>query len=944
MATREEVRAALKQRLGKYKVQTPTRIAYLGDGRGQATSNIVPPGEPDKFWARESLNGDKPFKVLNRNPNFTPAFNLPILLGYPEDDPDTEQVMGIHRGLVQFSTGNAGSAIGGVAPHHIKHEWGGGDEVFVDPRMFKPGLVKPTAPASMYVKVLSFEHYYNYWRRYDGGTSPDLTQYKPGADYRYVLLTLDPDTNQLCVRPGAIFIPDLSIDSIISNQAQNTFRHIPVPPGNEIPLGVVLLEPGTTKIDWNINGVNNLLPMRILLSSPMKEVNERLSMLESATGVSSLPSTGAGNSIQTDLLPGRIDGNITRLVLNRSSSSSTLPTLFVGELAFVNNSPSQIWVGTASGNHVFNPGGGGGATTLGDLTDVNISVINDQFLLKYDAATSSWIGASAIKIGDNSSGVYFNVGASLVGITAPLRIDNPDAVPLLQTGYGILLDAVGGGYPIKFGTPAGQAAWIGGVNGDENIILVNPDAGGARMVGADDNGVTLFEYAPDSGFRFTTENSSSALDVRYSDKKVLVNNDTGLSPLMLLDTADNHITFGSGLSALRDGVFEIHSPSNIRLNNVGHFNHYSNSLNRATTYEYYFKNQSGSMVSFLQQTYATVTTSYAAFGLTALSAGVLRPSVFVVDTSVGEVAINDLGSTLDFRAESSSHSQKFKVDAKLNAVQIGTSVAGQIADFRDHLIEFNKNKNDIDLIIRGTTADRFVFIDSGNESFGINTASPNASYRLHVVANGTANSLFQRDSSTDAAVNVMYNADTTSGNNAIIGFSTDTTGAGATAQKSGGQIRLYFDQHNDSTFRTHFEFWTRQSGFSNKLTIGAGLVVGSATGGDKGTGTINVSGNIYKNNTAYTNPDYAIEHWAMGKIERFRNNEGAKGYYRLSIDESKEFAKNNLHLPRISRQTAGIFDMADMALEKIEEAHIYIYELHDRIKALEAKIAQLEKK
>jgi len=35
--------------------------------------------------------------------------------------------------------------------------------------------------------------------------------------------------------------------------------------------------------------------------------------------------------------------------------------------------------------------------------------------------------------------------------------------------------------------------------------------------------------------------------------------------------------------------------------------------------------------------------------------------------------------------------------------------------------------------------------------------------------------------------------------------------------------------------------------------------------------------------------------------------------------------------------------MADIALEKIEEAHIYIYELHDRIKALEAKIAQMEK-
>src|SRR5690606_28048728 len=76
-----------------------------------------------------------------------------------------------------------------------------------------------------------------------------------------------------------------------------------------------------------------------------------------------------------------------------------------------------------------------------------------------------------------------------------------------------------------------------------------------------------------------------------------------------------------------------------------------------------------------------------------------------------------------------------------------------------------------------------------------------------------------------------------------------------------------------------------------RATLFSGLQIGSPTGGDKGAGTINVATNIYKNNTAYTNPDYALEHWATGGINIYKNNDGAKGYFRLSIEDSKEYAK-----------------------------------------------------
>lgn len=925
MATREEVKSALAKRLNKYKVQTPTRIAYLGDGRGQATSNIVPPGEPDKFWARESLNGEKPFKVLNRNPNFTPAFNLPILLGYPEDDPDTEQVMGIHRGLVQFSTGNAGSAIGGVAPHHIKHEWGGGDEVFVDPRMFKPGLVKPTAPASMFVKILSFEHYYNEWRRYEGGTSPDLTQYKPSSDYRYVLLCLDPDTNQLTVRSGAVFTPDLSIDSIISNQAQNTFRHIPVPPGNEIPLGVVLLEPSTTKIDWNINGVNNLLPMRLLLSAPMKEINERISALESATGISSLPATGAANSVQTDLLPARIDGNITRMVLNRSSSSSTLPVLFVGELGFVNNSPSQIWVGTASGNHLFNPGGGGGATTLGDLTDVTISVINDQYLLKYDSATSMWIGASSIKIGNNPSGIYFDHPTSLIGITAPLLVTDQDGAQLIQTGVGVRLDSVADGYPIRFQTPNGAALYVGGVNGDTNELVINPNSGGARMSGLDDNGNTLFEFDPNYGFRFATADSSSAIDINYAGNEILFNQTTRLK---LQDHA-------SAVVVDRPSSSVLFAPDTVRFNaSTTRFSGGSLIVDPAS-----FRVITGVAPSALQINQD----GRVYFGREEISSA----TPFYIDYLLGKTGFG----AHDFIIATSSNSSAFVVDKDLGAVQIGTSVAGQVADFRSHLIQFNKNQNDINVRISGAGVQNGYFYDAGTNRHGFGNDTP--LFPIHSIYDGGNNSAFETYSDT-AAVGAVHILRKGRGSYVLPGTvqNGDTLGGFAFGGYQSGfhnPILITGTVTENWTGTAHgakISFATTVNGTTTrteKMSLQNGLQIGSPTGGDKGAGTINCAADIYKNNVAYTSPDYSLEHWVTGKIEKFKNNDGADGYFRLSIEESKEYVKKNMRLPRITDEPAGIFGMANIALEKIEEAHIYIYELHDRIKELEARLAKLEK-
>jgi len=121
------------------------------------------------------------------------------------------------------------------------------------------------------------------------------------------------------------------------------------------------------------------------------------------------------------------------------------------------------------------------------------------------------------------------------------------------------------------------------------------------------------------------------------------------------------------------------------------------------------------------------------------------------------------------------------------------------------------------------------------------------------------------------------------------------------------------------------------------FTFTPGLVLGAPTGGNKGAGTANFAGDIYKNNTAYTNPDYVLEHWATGQIVKFADKEGAAEYDGLKpLSEVKAFAKENLHLPRFGQAAGhGLFSGSDAVLASLEEAYLYIFQLEARISALE---------
>lgn len=121
----------------------------------------------------------------------------------------------------------------------------------------------------------------------------------------------------------------------------------------------------------------------------------------------------------------------------------------------------------------------------------------------------------------------------------------------------------------------------------------------------------------------------------------------------------------------------------------------------------------------------------------------------------------------------------------------------------------------------------------------------------------------------------------------------------------------------------------------------------------QGAGTINLD-SIYKNNTAYNNPDFVLEHYFTGKVERFLTRingktqereprPGAAEYQGLrSLAEVESFAREHFYLPQLDLlklhdAPACGFDMADMSLLLHEEEFLHLRKLEKRMEELERK-------
>ena len=199
----------------------------------------------------------------------------------------------------------------------------------------------------------------------------------------------------------------------------------------------------------------------------------------------------------------------------------------------------------------------------------------------------------------------------------------------------------------------------------------------------------------------------------------------------------------------------------------------------------------------------------------------------IADFRSSGTVFNDEGEDRDFRIEGDTATNLIVIDAGLDAFQVGTTVAGAIADFRSTEIVFNDSGDSRDFRVEGDTLTHLLFVDGSADTVGINTATPNSSYKLHVVSTA-ANSIFERSATGAAGINVFYNPDSTDGNAAVISFATDTTGSGATAQKAGVQLWGITNTHDDATYATEFQIRTRVAG-----AIGSRFSV---------TGNVNIDG------------------------------------------------------------------------------------------------------
>ena len=265
----------------------------------------------------------------------------------------------------------------------------------------------------------------------------------------------------------------------------------------------------------------------------------------------------------------------------------------------------------------------------------------------------------------------------------------------------------------------------------------------------------------------------------------------------------------------------------------------------------------------------------------------------------------------DFRIETNSVINAFVVNAGSNEVRLGTAANGEgaLAHFGTTII-FNEGSADIDFRVESNNDFAMFFLNAGTDRIGLRTNAPDATLDIRSPS-AVANPLrLHRDTNTETAGLLFEYAFDNSSNVEVVYADVNPIIATNTAGSETGQI-----------------VWrTRVGGtLASRMILQSGLQIGTPTGGDKGVGTINVDTDIYKDDTAYTNPDWVLEEWADGKMPP-------------SLSEVEEYARREHQLMDIDREPMGLFERGDVALLWIERLTIYIFEQERRLKALESKI------
>jgi hypothetical protein len=306
---------------------------------------------------------------------------------------------------------------------------------------------------------------------------------------------------------------------------------------------------------------------------------------------------------------------------------------------------------------------------------------------------------------------------------------------------------------------------------------------------------------------------------------------------------------------------------------------------------------------------------------------------------------------------------------------IRTTVAGTLNRVENVVwngltITVNPDSANMDFIINGDTEKVFT-MDAGLDSIIVGPKTTNAmpdttTSRLMIFSDGSAPS-YPLGTVTEGASNIFQQLSTGTSASFGAGFLARYargTFASPTQTQSGDRLGFflfggrdnvggwgnqagflsYTTQAYTATARgTKFQIVATSDGASSRTVIMEfqdGAILGNPTGGDLGAGILNVDVDVYLDNSKYTNPDYVFEHYYTGKIEKFIESPGALQYGGLmSIAEVAAFTEKYHYLPWIEHDDpSGLGGRGDMVLAGQETLMLYIIELEERIRKLEAQV------
>lgn len=228
---------------------------------------------------------------------------------------------------------------------------------------------------------------------------------------------------------------------------------------------------------------------------------------------------------------------------------------------------------------------------------------------------------------------------------------------------------------------------------------------------------------------------------------------------------------------------------------------------------------------------------------------------------------------------------------------------------------------------------------AGNRGDGTTPLTGTALTIVHSTASWLELSTTVADASNTLVGGINFNFQSSTDGYEQVAYIEGRTAAdlGGTANKRGGTVNIWVRPDNSTTLTKFISvYW-------DYTTITHGVLLGAPTGGDKGDGTLNAAGDIYKNGTAFTNPAFVFEKIYTGKIERFTDRAKAIGlsHYQpnVNLEDIEFFVKTHYDLPLMAElPDAGLFDRGDLLLATIEEAYWHLFRLHDRVKDLESRL------